>query len=766
MPFAVGVRSFVRMGEEAGFASLFPVALGYVYMSHALLRPRLLSFVPFNSINGNPVRLAAWCGLLAAALCGLGDSCASAQSKLSNATAIALSSASGAVTTVTSGTVVTLTATVTSASTALTTGQVNFCDASAKTCTDIHLLGTVQLTSAGTATLKIRPGIGTHSYKAVFAGTKTYASSASGASALTATGTIPPLATRTSIDQTGGWGAYTLSATVTETGNPAPPTGTVSFLDTNHGNAVLGTGTLGAATRDVAWTTANSSVPNIAAVSYAVADLNGDGIPDVFIKDYFGTYDVALGKADGTFTTGATAFGPYSQTGPLVLGDFNNDGIVDVAAVNAVFYASNNTITIFLGHGDGTFTVAASSPAIGMNPAAITTADINGDGNADLVVSQQVSSNGEVVVLFGNGDGTFTQASSTTSTASPGVGILPADLNGDGNIDLVLCGVGPTGNTILLGNGDGTFTVSSGPGQSGQALAAVADVNGDGIPDLVFSAVTTSYLTVFLGNGDGTFTQAPSSPNAAVKMGSFSIGDFNQDGIPDIVYAIFPNSTSVGVLFGKGDGSFVPSIATFPVPLYFNNTLGVGDFNGDGWPDVLFVDGSGRAVVDSLNQPTETATASATAAIGLPGTHLADASYSGDPNFNPSVSGTLSLWGAPPATATSLTVVRRKRGVIREPRHRGDAHGNGACRREPAHGRPGELLRCVCERLLRYPPARKRRSFQQWGGRVQVHSRTRNAQLQSRACREWLRNQQFVRSRIADRRSCSTGGVLRHNFDL
>src|SRR6185437_7962377 len=107
------------------------------------------------------------------------------------------------VSSVSSGTVVTLTATVTSAGNTVTLGQVNFCDASASYCTDIHLLGTAQLTSAGTATLKLRPGIGTHSYKAVFQGTRTFAGSGSAGSALAVTGATGSIATATAIAETG-----------------------------------------------------------------------------------------------------------------------------------------------------------------------------------------------------------------------------------------------------------------------------------------------------------------------------------------------------------------------------------------------------------------------------------------------------------------------------------------------------------------------------------------------------------------------------------
>lgn len=575
---------------------------------------------------------------------------AAAQAKTATSTSLVISSQSHTVSSVTAGSVVTLTAHVNAGGTAVTPGQVNFCDASATFCTDIHLLGTAQLTAAGIATFSFRPSIGKHIYKAVFAGTKTYNSSASTASALTGTGTIPALATTTAINQTGGWGAYTLSSTVTETGNTASPTGTISFLDTNHGNAMLGTGSLGTATRDVAFSNVDTSAPNLAGVTTVVSDLNGDGIPDLFIKDYFGTYNVLLGKGDGTFSIGASAFGPSSQTGSFIVGDFNNDGIPDVAAINSTYLSPTNSLTIFLGKGDGTFTVSNTSPAVGMNPSAITTADVNGDGNADLVVCQMDSSGaGQILVFAGDGHGGFTQSSSITSLSSTVSTMIPVDVNNDGKVDLVVNGL-----NILLGGGDGSFTAASGPAQAGAAFA-VADVNNDGVPDLVFLEPGTSYLDVYLGNGDGTFNAAPAGPTANLRIYNPAIGDFNQDGVPDIAYAL-PNNTGIGLLYGKGDGTFVQSSATTSYGYDFESNFEIGDFNGDGWPDVLAVDLGGRTVEDSLTQPTETATASATVAIAAAGSHLAAASYPGDSHYNASKSGTIPLWGDPPTTATSLTI--------------------------------------------------------------------------------------------------------------
>jgi hypothetical protein len=161
-------------------------------------------------------------------------------------TTLAITSDGNVVSAVVSPAVVTLNVAVTVGGSPVTLGQVNFCDASTTTCTDIHLLGTAQLTSAGAATLKFRPGIGSHSYKAVFVGTIANASSASAASTLSVTGQF---ATTTSITQSGSPSNYVLTAGVMGLPNLPTfgvPTGTVNFVDTSDNNTVLGTVTLSA----------------------------------------------------------------------------------------------------------------------------------------------------------------------------------------------------------------------------------------------------------------------------------------------------------------------------------------------------------------------------------------------------------------------------------------------------------------------------------------------------------------------------------------
>jgi hypothetical protein len=177
----------------------------------------------------------------------------SAFARTATTTALAVTSSGVVVTSVTAGSLVTLTATVKAGTTVVKQGQVNFCDATATYCTDIHILATAQLTSSGKATYKFLPGIGSHSYKAVFVGTGSDASSTSSVASLTVTGTAGPFATVSSIAETGAWGDYTLTGTVTEAGGTVAPMGTVSFVDASNGNSVLAVGSLGAAVAGVGW---------------------------------------------------------------------------------------------------------------------------------------------------------------------------------------------------------------------------------------------------------------------------------------------------------------------------------------------------------------------------------------------------------------------------------------------------------------------------------------------------------------------------------
>ena len=573
-------------------------------------------------------------------------------------TMLAITSGGSDVTSVASGTAVTLTATVVSGSTKVTPGQVKFCDAAAKYCEDSALLATAQLTSAGTATCKFRPGIGSHSYQAVFVGTNNYGKSAS----TTASLSVPvPYPTTTAIASSGSPGNYSLTATVSGSRSAAPgPTGKVSFLDTTNGNASLDEAALGTATLGEGFTTASMPVGADPPRSVVVGDFNGDGIPDMATNeaDYFDSeVSVFLGNGDGTFT-----LKPLQNIGnepfAIAVGDFNGDGILDLAVTNWAgdsIYVGGSTVTVALGNGDGTFTTKATV-SVGNEPGSIMVGDFNGDGIADLAVGNEAD--GTVTVLLGKGDGTFTTKSTLSLNIPAGlyvdIPIAVGDFNRDGIQDLAISNVFDNTLTVWLGNGDGTFTTKSTPAVgSGPISIAVGDFNGDGIPDLAVANVNDNTVTVLLGNGDGTFT-TKSTPTVSNGAGCVALGDFNGDGIPDLAIG----GDAVTVLLGNGDGTFTTQSSSAASA----DSIAVGDFNGDGSPDMaatiyigeLNFPGTVTVLLNQLLTETSTATLSNVSVSGAE-THQIVASYPGDTNYSASTSNNLPLLAEKVATTLTLT---------------------------------------------------------------------------------------------------------------
>ena len=579
------------------------------------------------------------------------------------ATTVSLTATSGgsAVTSVSPGTVVTLTASVTAAGNPVTAGKMNFCDASATYCSDIHILGTATVVS-GAAIFKFAPGAGAHTYKAVFVEDGYGATGSSNVVSLTVGPAPSPTYTdTTTLSATGFPGDYSLTDTVLGYGGTAPVTGQVSFIDTSFGNTSLGTVSLGASTPGLGWLVSQTPSSASAPVGEVEGDFNGDGIPDLAflvgpsqVGDGY-SVTIMLGKGNGTFTAGATTMIPAtanSFVAPLMItGDFNGDGNTDLAILNSTSFSATQ-VTVLLSNGNGTFAAQQTSPAYNQPneggdvvPGSMVAADFNGDGKLDLAVVGADITSGEVTILTGNGDGTFTSSGTSYGYASSFDLIATGDFNRDGIPDLVVANdFAPAGAYVLLGKGDGTFTLmpTQIPVDVFVESIQVGDFNGDGSPDLAFGY--SNGVGVFLGNGDGTFTYASSSPTVGAGVGLIA-ADFNHDGKLDLA-GIDTYNSQIDIFLGAGDGTFTETVTTPSVStnLSFVQSIVAADFNSDGVPDLALMNSVADSASILLTEPTQTASATITALAPVgAGTHNVDASYPGDSNYPSSVSNVVPL---------------------------------------------------------------------------------------------------------------------------
>jgi FG-GAP-like repeat/FG-GAP repeat len=310
--------------------------------------------------------------------------------------------------------------------------------------------------------------------------------------------------------------------------------------------------------------------------SIEVGDFNSDGHLDLMCAGEDGSVYVVLGNGNGSFQQPVQINLNFSVRS-FAVGDFNGDGKLDFVATWTYDY-QYGAVEVVLGNGDGTFQPGVTYPSGGIGSTSVVVADLNGDGKLDFAVA---NTGDDLGIFFGRGDGTFRPqvAYRTGSEANREPGALAVvGFATSKAVDLAVC-AGTTVVSVLVGNGKGEFQAARDyaivPPYNYPEAFAFGDFNSDGKTDMAIP--DDQGIAIFMNEGRGTFRTAK---HFGLSGSGTALGDFNNDGKLDLV----SGATEIGVMLGKGDGTF-DHLRTYPVNGR-TASFAVGDFDGDGNLDI------------------------------------------------------------------------------------------------------------------------------------------------------------------------------------
>ena len=331
-------------------------------------------------------------------------------------------------------------------------------------------------------------------------------------------------------------------------------------------------------------------------ISVAIADLNGDGRPDLVVANNKSSYStgasvsVLLGNGNGTFQpqhTYSTGFGPQS----VILADVSGDGKLDIVLADSGVLGTGPKpgFCVLLGNGNGTFGPDQTySSGTGWSVVSLAVADVDSDGKPDIILGSGRPNGSGILTVFLGSAGFFQSPQTFTCDDWP-VAIAAADVNGDGKPDLIACGEYYNRVCELLGNGNGSFQVQQtfAVGLTPRSSVIATDLNGDGIADVIVANSGSNDLSVLLSNGNGTFRPAQNFL-AGTKPFAIAAADINGDGKLDVTIADYSGGAYgnglAAVLVGNGNGTFqFRQVAVMTLP----SAIGAADVNGDGRTDLI-----------------------------------------------------------------------------------------------------------------------------------------------------------------------------------